>query len=142
MTLIEDKKLHLEYQIHDRFEAGIELFGHEVKSLKQKQGGVAGSRVIARNGEAYVLNMYIPPYQPKNNAKGYDEYRTRKLLLHKKEILDIYETEKSKGLTVLIKSVYLKGRQIKCEVVIVSKLKKHDKREKEKEKNWRQDKND
>jgi SsrA-binding protein len=139
MTLIEDKKLHLEYQIHEHFEAGIELLGHEVKSVKAKLGGVAGARVVARGGEAYVLNLYIPAYQPKNNEKGYDEFRTRRLLLHKKEIAQIYETEQIKGLTTLVKRLYLKGRQIKCEVVIVSKLKKHDKREKEKEKNWRND---
>lgn len=137
MTLIEDKKLGLEYHIHQSIEAGIELLGHEVKSVKAKLGGCAGARVVARGGEAFVLNLYIPAYQPKNNEKGYDEFRTRRLLLHKKEIIDIYDAEHTQGLTALVKRLYLKGRQIKCEIVIVSKLKKHDKREKEKEKNWR-----
>ena len=72
MRLIESKKLHLTHAINDTKEAGVELFGFEVKSLRGKQGSLDGAKVIIRGGEAFMVGSYIPPYQTKNAPKEYD----------------------------------------------------------------------
>jgi len=86
MTLIDNKKAFFDYEILEKFEAGISLLGFEVKSLKLKRGNISGSRVIIRGEEAFIVGMDVSPYQPKNTPKDYDPARTRKLLLKKNEI--------------------------------------------------------
>lgn len=129
MRLVESKKLHLTYIITDTKEAGIELFGFEVKSLRKKQGSLEGAKVIVRGGEAFLVGGYIPPFQPANTPKSYDPYRTRRLLLSKVEIYDLYSLEQSKTLTLAPHSLYLKNNLIKCEVAVCKKKDAHDKRE-------------
>ena len=129
MRLLESKKLHLTYVISGSKEAGIELFGFEVKALRGKQGSLEGAKVIIRGGEAFVVGMYIPPYQASNSPKQYDPYRTRKLLLKKSEIMELYSHEQSKSLTLIPNSLYLKHNLIKCEVAICKKKDSRDKRE-------------
>jgi len=129
MALIENKMIRREYEILETFEAGIELLGHEVKSLKGKRGSLKGAYVIVRGGEAFLARMHIPSYQPANTPKGYDEYRLRRLLLTKKEIMTLLGKEKARGLTILPMMVYNKGKKIKIELAVVRKIKKHDKRE-------------
>ena len=70
MKLVENKKLHLTYVIEDSCEAGLELIGHEVKTLRSKLGSLEGARVIIRGGEAFLVGAYIPPYQPKNHHRA------------------------------------------------------------------------
>src|SRR5581483_11478271 len=101
MNLVEHKKARLNYDILEEFEAGLELFGHEVKALRQKLGKLEGSHVVVRNGEAYVVGMSVPPYQPSNTPKEYDPERTRKLLLTKKELASLAGIEGQKGLTIV-----------------------------------------
>lgn len=129
MHLVENKKLHLTYTIHNTIDAGIELFGFEVKSLRKKQGSLEGAKVIVRGGEAFLVGGYIPPYQPANTVKSYDPYRTRKLLIRKEEILDLYNLEQSKTLTLAPRLLYLKNNLIKCEVAVCKKKNGKDKRE-------------
>ncbi len=129
MSLITNKKAYFNYEILQKIEAGIELLGFEVKSLKKGQGSLAGARISVRGSEAFVVNMNIPPYQPKNTPQDYDPERPRKLLLNKKEIEEIGKTENQKGLTIVPISVYNKGRKIKVEIAIVRGKKKYDKRE-------------
>ena len=129
MRLVESKKLHLTYVITDTKEAGIELFGFEVKSLRKKQGSLEGAKVIVRGGEAFLVGGYIPPFQPANTPKSYDPYRTRKLLLSKEEIYDLYALEQSKTLTLAPHSLYVKNNLIKCEVAVCKKKDSRDKRE-------------
>ena len=129
MRLIENKKLHLTYVLTDTYEAGVELFGYEVKALRNKLGSLEGAKVIVRGGEAYVVGMYIPPYQPGNTPKSYDPYRTRRLLLKKSELFDLYEIEKVKTLTLAPHSLYLKNNLIKCEISLCKKKQGSDKRE-------------
>lgn len=129
MRLIESKKLHLTNVITDTKEAGIELFGFEVKSLRKKQGSLEGAKVLIRGGEAFLVGAYIPPFQPANTPKSYDSYRTRRLLLNKEEILELYSLEQSKTLTLAPHSLYLKKNLIKCEVAICKKKDARDKRE-------------
>ena len=129
MRLVESKKLHLTYVITDTKEAGIGLFGFEVKSLRKKQGSLEGAKVIVRGGEAFLVGGYIPPFQPANTPKSYDPYRTRKLLLSKEEIYDLYALEQSKTLTLAPHSLYVKNNLIKCEVAVCKKKDSRDKRE-------------
>ena len=121
--------IRLEYEILETFDAGIELLGPEVKSLKGSRGSLKGAYVVVRGGEAFLAGMQIPPYQPANTHKGYDEHRLRRLLLTKKEIVRLLGLEKEKGLTILPQMVYNKGDKVKVRLAVVRKLKKHDKRE-------------
>lgn len=129
MKLIENKKLHLTHVITSTYEAGVELLGHEVKSLRNHQGSLDGSKVIIRGNEAFLVGAYIAPYQPKNTDGAYDPYRTRKLLLSKGELHELYEDEMSKTLTLHPISLYTKGNLVKCEVAVCKKKEKRDKRE-------------
>lgn len=129
MRLVESKKLHLTYVITDTKEAGIELFGFEVKSLRKKQGSLDGAKVIVRGGEAFLVGAYIPPYEARNTPKSYDPYRTRRLLFRKEEIMDLYNIEQAKSLTLAPHSLYLKSNLIKCGVAFCKKKDARDKRE-------------
>jgi SsrA-binding protein len=129
MPLIQNKKAYFNYEILEKIEAGIELLGFEVKSLKKGQGSLEGAHITIRGQEAFVINMQIPPYQPGNTPKDYDPLRNRRLLLTKKEIAGLSGEEKQKGLTIIPISVYNKGRKLKLEIAIVRGKKKYDKRE-------------
>ena len=128
MDLVQHKKARLNYDILEEFEAGIELLGHEVKSLRGKQGKLEGSHVIVRGGEAYVVGMSIPPYQPKNIPESYDPERSRRLLLTKKELSTLAQAEGQKGLTIVPISVYNKNGKLKMRLAIARGRKKYDKR--------------
>jgi SsrA-binding protein len=129
MRLIESKKLHLTYVITDTYEAGIELLGFEVKALRKKQGSLEGAKVLIRGGEAFIVGMYIAPYQAANTPKSYDPYRTRRLLLSQGELIELYTHEQSKTLTLAPHSLYLKNNLIKCEVAVCKKKDTKDRRE-------------
>jgi SsrA-binding protein len=132
MSLIENKKIHFDYEILEKFEAGIELVGTEVKSLRNGMGSIVGAYVIIRGGEAYASGMDIPAYQEKNAPAGYDPKRLRRLLLSKAEIARLAALEAKKGLTIVPISIYNKGPKIKAEIVIVRGKKGPDKRQREK----------
>jgi SsrA-binding protein len=139
MALIQNKKVHLNYEISESFEAGMELFGFEVKSLRNKQGSLEGAHIIARGGEAFLVGATIPPYQPANTPENYNPARNRKLLLTKKEIARLSGFEKQKGLTIVPTSVYNKGSKIKIEIGVAKGKKKYDKRESIKRKDTERD---
>ena len=126
-TFIDYKKAHFNYEILEKFEAGIELYGFEVKSIKNGQGSLEGSYVIIRGGEAYVMNMFISPYQENNTPKDYEPRRNRRLILTRKEIAKLAEA--GKGLTIVPISVYNKGNLLKVSVAVVRGKKKFDNRE-------------
>jgi len=128
-TFVHNKKAHFDYEILEKFEAGIELLGHEVKSVKASRGSLDGARILVRGGEAFLVGATIPLYQPNNAVTAYQIDRTRKLLLTKKEIAEIAQAEGQKGLTIIPISMYLKGKKIKIEIAIVRGRKKYDKRE-------------
>jgi SsrA-binding protein len=125
----ENRKARFNYEILERYETGIELLGTEVKSVRHAQMSLEGAFVIIRGGEAFLINANIPPFQPKNTPEDYDPLRNRKLLLTKKEIIELTGSEKNKSLTIVPISVYNKGRKIKVEVALVKGKKKMDKRE-------------
>ncbi len=125
----ENRKARFNYEILEKYEAGIELLGVEVKSVRGGQMSLEGAFVIVRGGEAYLINANIPPYQVKNTPKDYDPLRNRKILLTKKEISELAGNEKDKSLTIVPISVYNKSRKIKIEIAQVKGKKKFDKRE-------------
>jgi SsrA-binding protein len=130
MKLVENKKLRLTYDVIDTYQSGVELEGHEVKSLRSRLGSLEGSKAIVRGGEAFLVGAYIPAYQPANAPKSYDEHRTRKLLLTKEEIARLAGLEHEQGLTLHPLSLYTIRNLIKCEIAVCKKLQKYDKREK------------
>ena len=125
----ENRKARFDYEILEKYEAGIELLGVEVKSVRGGQMSLEGAFVIVRGGEAFLINSNIPPYQPQNAPQDYDPLRNRKLLLTQKEIKELAGSEKNKSLTIVPISVYNKGRKIKVAIALVKGKKKRDKRE-------------
>ena len=88
--LIRNKKVGFNFELLERYEAGVELLGTEVKSLRNGQGKLEGSHVIVRGDEAYLVGASIPAFQKANAPKDYDPERVRRLLLKKKEILELF----------------------------------------------------
>ena len=129
MALLEYKKASLKYEPLKTFVAGIELAGHEVKSLRAKLGSMDGARVVVRGGEAFLTGMTIPPYQVANTPKEYEPEHARRLLITKREIIELADAEMKKGLTVVPLSMYSTHGLIKARIAIVRGKKKADKRE-------------
>ena len=125
----ENRKARFNYEIVEKYEAGIELIGTEVKSVRAGQMSLEGAFVIVRGGEAYLMNSNVPPYQPKNAPKDYDPLANRRLLLTQKELRELGSHEKNKSLTIVPLAVYNKNRKIKVEIALVKGKKKFDKRE-------------
>ncbi len=128
-NLIEHKRAHFDYELLEQFEAGVQLFGTEVKSLRAHHGKLEGAHVTVRGGEAFLMNAEIPPFQAANTGKGYESTRNRRLLMTKKEIAEIAKAEEQAGLTIVPISMYNKGRVIKLRLAIAKGKKKGDKRE-------------
>lgn len=129
-VLLDNKKAYFDYEILEKFEAGLELLGHEVKALKAGKASLQGSYVIIRGGEAFLMNMLVSPYQMGNTPSDYEERRMRRLILSKKEIAKLADGEDNKhNLTTVPISVYTKGNLIKISIAIVRGKKKYDKRE-------------
>jgi SsrA-binding protein len=129
-TLVKNKKAYFDFEILEEIEAGAELLGSEVKSLKGSQGSLVGARVVVRGGEALLVGATIPPYQMNNVPDDYDPERPRRLLISKKQMLQIEDAEESNGLTAIPLSWYNKGRLVKLSVGIARGKKQADKREK------------
>lgn len=128
-TLAVNKRGKFDYEILDTFEAGLQLTGQEVKSAKNGRINLKGSYVTISNGQPTVINMHIPKYEKAGPLPDYDPYRTRKLLLNKKEIDRLIGKKDEQGLTLIPLSVYTKRGKIKLEFGIGRGKKKHDKRE-------------
>jgi SsrA-binding protein len=127
--LAENKKAYYNYEILEKFEAGISLIGQEVKSLKTRGVNLAGTYVIIQNQEVFWIGAKIPPYQPANAPSNYRDERSRKLLLKKSEIKYLIGKSKQKGLTLIPLKLYTKDGKIKLEFGIVKGKRKFDKRE-------------
>jgi len=126
---ITNKKAHFNYEILETFEAGAVLFGYEVKALRAGRGKLEGGHVVIRDGEAFLVGTSISYFQEANTPKGYDQERTRKLLLSRKE-LELLETQgEQAGLTIVPIKWYNKGQHIKLELALARGKKKQDKRE-------------
>ncbi len=127
-TLVENRKARFDYEILETFEAGIELKGSEVKSIRQGKVSIKGAYADIQDGEVYLIGMHIAPYDPSGNF-GHDPLRPKKLLLHKREIKRLIGKVKERGLTLVPLRVYLKGHLVKVELALVRGKRKYDKRE-------------
>ena len=126
--IANNKKAFFDYFIEDKYEAGIELFGTEVKSLRMGKCSIKESFIRIEGGEVYVYGMHISPYE-KGNIFNKDPLRVRKLLLHKREIMKLSGEIAQKGYTLVPLSVYLKGSLVKVEIGLAKGKKLYDKRE-------------
>ncbi|MEK7209010.1 MAG: SsrA-binding protein SmpB [Patescibacteria group bacterium] len=128
-TFAHNRQAGFRYEIMEKFEAGIELLGFEVKAIKTDRINLAGAHIIVRGNEVYLINADIAPYQPKNTPADYDSRRSRRLLLTKKEIAELLIVEQQKRLTIIPISVYSDKGKIKVQIAIARGKKKYDKRE-------------
>lgn len=128
-TLATNRQARFSYKILEKYEAGIVLTGHEVKSAKNGHLSLRGSYVTIKNQEAWLINTLISPYQPKNMPDNYEPIHPRKLLLHKQEIKSLIGKIKQKGLTLVPLRVYTKHRMVKLEFGLGQGKRKTDKRE-------------
>jgi len=128
-TIAQNKKAYHEYFIIEKYECGIELFGTEVKSIRQGSINLKDSYCsIDKSYQLSVLGMHISPYE-KGNIFNKDPLRKRKLLMHKREIIKLWQKVQQDGLTLIPLSVYLKGNLIKIELGLCKGKKLHDKRQ-------------
>ena len=126
--IANNKKAYHDYFIDDKWEAGIELFGTEVKSIRMGKCSIKESFIRVEDGEMYIYGMHISPYE-KGNIFNKDPLRVRKLLLHKKEILKISGKMKEQGITVVPLQVYFSGSLVKMEIGLAKGKKLYDKRD-------------
>jgi SsrA-binding protein len=125
---ISNKKAFFDYELLEKFEAGINLYGFEVKSVRLGKADLTGSFIKIIGSEAYLINAKIYPYQ-QAQIEGYDDKRTRKLLLHKKEIISLKSRVEGSNLTLVPVSLYFKHGFVKVEVALGKGKKKFEKRE-------------
>lgn len=125
---IKNKKAYFDYFIEQEIEAGIELVGTEIKSVRNGSVDLKDSFVNIKNNEAFVINMYIARYE-EGNRFNHDERRTRKLLLHKKEILKLKEESQVEGKSIVPLKLYLKNSKVKLLIGLAKGKKLYDKRE-------------
>ncbi|MFY9463231.1 MAG: SsrA-binding protein SmpB, partial [Candidatus Sungiibacteriota bacterium] len=127
--LAVNRRAHFDYEILSTYEAGISLFGFEVKAIKSGRINLAGAYALIRNSEAWLINATIPPYQAANAPADYDPTRTRRLLLHKSEIKELIGGATERGLTIVPLKVYTKRNRVKMLIGLGRRKKKSDKRE-------------
>lgn len=127
-TIADNRQVRHEYFIIESLEAGIELFGTEVKSIRAGGVNLKDSWIAIENGEAFIKGMHISPYE-KGNIFNRDPYRERKLLLHKSEIMRLFGQVKQGGYTLVPVSLYFKDSRVKVQVGLCKGKKLHDKRE-------------
>jgi len=128
--LASNRAAYHEYHILEKYEAGISLTGTEVKSVLDGRVQLKEGYVAVRDGEAWLFNAHISPYAH-GNRENHEPLRTRKLLLHRKEIDELGEATVKQGMTLVATRVYLKHRRIKIEVAVAKGKKMYDKRETE-----------
>ena len=127
-TIADNRKARHDYFVLGSYEAGIELTGTEVKSIREGGLNLKDSWISIDDGEAYIKQMHISPYE-KGNIFNKDPLRTRKLLMHKREIMKLLGQVKQDGLTLIPISVYFKGSRVKVQVGLCKGKKLHDKRD-------------
>ena len=125
---VQNRKAHHDYFVEDRYEAGIELFGTEVKSIRAGTLNLKDSYCIAKNGEMYLHGMHISPYEH-GNIFNRDPVRPRRLLLHKREINRLQALVQQDGYALVPLSVYFKNARVKIEVGLCKGKKNYDKRD-------------
>ena len=139
-TIALNKRAKHEYFIEQRFEAGIALAGWEVKSLRAGKAQLVDSYILLKDGEAYLFGAHITPLQTASTHVIADPMRTRKLLLHAKELEKIIAGVEQKGYSCVPLALYWKKHLVKCEIALVKGKKDYDKRASEKDRDWDREK--
>ena len=135
---ISNRKARFDYEIIDTYEVGIVLTGTEIKSVRNGSANLKDSYAIIKNNELFILNMHISHYE-EGNIFNHDETRTRKLLMHKKEILKLRYKIDQQGFTLVPLKLYFKGNKAKLEIGLARGKKNYDKREAIKKKDIERD---
>lgn len=126
--IAQNKKAYHDYFVDERYEAGIELFGTEVKSIRAGKVNIKEAYCDIKDGEVFVVGMHVSPYE-QGNVYNRDPLRRRRLLLHKREILKLFGQVSQKGYTLVPLSIYLSGSRVKVEIGLCRGKKLYDKRD-------------
>jgi SsrA-binding protein len=138
-TVAENRRARYDYAIEDTYEAGIMLTGTEVKALRFGEGSIAESYAEVKGGEVWLVNSNVPEYSH-GNRENHEPKRPRKLLLHEREIEKLHRAISREGMTLVPLSIYFNGRgRAKVELAVAKGRKHQDKREYEKEKDWKRE---
>jgi len=135
-VIARNKRASFDYQLLETFEAGVVLSGWEVKSLRMGKADLGDSYVLIKDGEAWLLGTQIVPLDTASTHFVTDPTRTRKLLLHKKELAKILAATSQKGQTCVCTQLYWKGHLVKARIALAQGKKSHDKRDAEKDRDW------
>ncbi len=139
-TIALNKRARHEYQLGDRYEAGLTLQGWELKSIRAGRANIGESYAVVRGGELFLFGAQITPLIQASSHVVAEERRTRKLLLHRHEIDKLVGLVQRDGYTVVPTALYWKGNKVKAEVALAKGKQSHDKRDAAKERDWQRDK--
>ena len=139
-TIVLNKRAKFNYQLHDKFEAGLALEGWEVKSLRAGKCQLMDTYVLLKGGEAFLLGCTITPLPSASAHIPTESQRTRKLLLHRREIARLIGATQQKGQTCIPVALYWKHNKVKCEIALATGKKEHDRGATIKERDWNRDK--
>lgn len=131
--IVENRKAYHDYHIEERMEAGLELTGTEVKSIRQGRVNLNDSYAAVQQGELWLHGMHVSPYE-QGNRYNVDPIRTRRLLMHKREILRLFGIVRQEGLTLVPTKLYFKNGMVKAEISLARGKKNYDKRDSESKK--------
>jgi SsrA-binding protein len=140
MSIISNKKAFHDYFIEEKFEAGVSLLGWEVKAIRAGRANIKESYVVVRDGEVFIFGMHITPLAEASTHVHPDPTRTRKLLLHAKQISKLIGLVERAGYTLMPLDLHYQKGRIKVEIGLAKGKKQHDKREAEKERDWNREK--
>lgn len=139
-VIADNRKARFNFEIGEVFEAGIQLTGTEVKSLRANKAGISESYVSPENGEIWLINSHIPEYL-QGNRFNHEPRRNRKLLLHRRQIERLMNATQREGMTIVPLKLYFNDRGVaKVEIALARGKKVHDKRETEKKRDWQREK--
>lgn len=135
-TIIRNKKATHDFFVEESFEAGMMLLGWEVKSIRQKKVQLTDSYVLIKDGEAWLLGCNVVPLNTASTHVVCEPDRTKKLLLHKKELAQLFAGTQQKGYTCVATKLYWKGHHVKCQIALAKGKQAHDKRDVIKDREW------
>jgi len=135
-TIALNKRARHDYILEERFEAGVALEGWEVKAIRAGKAQLTDSYVLLRDGEAWLLGANITPLPSASTHVVPEPQRTRKLLLHARELARLFSAVSQKGYTCVATALYWKGNKVKCEIALAKGKKLHDKRATERDRDW------
>lgn len=133
-TIADNRRAKFNFELKEKYEAGVSLEGWEAKSIRENKAQIAEAYVLLKDGEAWLIGCYINPL--KNSNQEMDPTRSRKLLLNKKELSEIFRATQQKGLTCIPTKLFRKKELVKCEIALATGRKVQDKRENIKSRDW------